>query len=217
MKHESVTVAGVAYPSPYKAAVVLSLQTGIPEETLRWRIKRGYADKWILHPGRLSYRVCTDHTGRRFPTFRALCAAWRQPEKRAAKRLAKGWQLERALTAPPMKPWDPVPCTDHTGRWFPSVTAMCAAWGIERRTWNYRRAVGWSVERALTEEPSHEHPEIRIPRQDHTGRVFPTAEAMCLAWGQTSRRVRGRLLLCWSLKQALTTPARKRRGGDYGL
>lgn len=219
MKHESVTVAGVTYPSPYKAAVVLSQQTGIPEETLRMRIKRGYADKWILHPGRLSYRACTDHTGREFPTFRAMCAAWGQRYITVAKRLERGATIERALTE--QSRWtrrhEGRIVADHTGRWFRSVSAMCEAWGIGRRTWNYRIAAGWSVERALTEDPCHERPAVPMPRQDHTGRVFPSAEAMCAAWGQTSRRVRGRLLLGWTLAQALATPARKRRGGDYGF
>lgn len=215
-QHKSVTVAGVAYPSPYKAAVALSQQTGIPEGTLRLRISRGYADKWILHPGRLSYQACADHTGQEFPTVKAMCAAWGQHYGTVVKRLERGATIEQALTERPRwaRRHEGQAVADHTGRWFPSVTAMCAVWGVDRRTWNYRIAAGWSVERALTEEPSHERPAIRIPRQDHTGRVFPTAEAMCLAWGQTSRRVRGRLFLGWSLKQALTAPGRRwSRGG----
>lgn len=99
-EHKSVTIAGVTYPSPYKAAVALSLRTGIPEGTIRLRISRGYADKWILHPGRLSYRACTDHTGRVFPTAEAMCLAWGQTSRRVRARLVMGWALERALTVP---------------------------------------------------------------------------------------------------------------------
>ena len=218
-RHEPVTIAGVTYPCPYKAAVVLAMQTGIPEETLRMRISRGYADKWILFPGRLSCRACTDHTGREFPTFRAMCAAWGKRYITVAKRLERGATIERALTEPSRwtRRHEGRIVADHTGRWFPSVNAMCAAWGVERRTFNYRLAAGWSQERALTEQSLHEHPAIRMPRQDHTGREFPTAEAMCLAWGQTSRRVRGRLRCGWTLEQALTAPSRVRRGGDHGL
>lgn len=46
---------------------------------------------------------------------------------------------------------------------------------------------------------------------DHTGRDFPTFQAMCEAWGVNPETVRGRLhKMGWSLKSALTTPALKR-------
>lgn len=214
-EHEPVTIAGVTYPSPYKAAVALSLQTGIPEGTIRLRISRGYADKWVLHPGRLSYRPTVDHTGREFPTVKAMCKAWGIAYGTVVKRLERGVSLKTALTAQPMwtRRHEGRPVTDHTGRGFRSVTAMCQAWGIDRRTWLGRIAAGWSLERSLTEPP----PPIRMPRQDHTGKVFPSAEAMCVAWGQTSRRVRGRLVMGWTLEQALTVPGRRWRGGDSGL
>jgi hypothetical protein len=214
-EHEPVTIAGVTYPSHYKAAVVLSLQTGIPEGTIRLRIRRGYADKWILHPGHLSNRACTDHTGREFPTVKEMCKAWGIAYGTVAKRLERGVGLKTALTAQPMwtRRHEGRPVTDHTGREFRSVTAMCQAWRIDRRTWLGRINAGWSLERSLTEPP----PPIRMPRQDHTGRSFPTAEAMCLAWGQTSRRVRARLVMGWSLERALTTPGRRWSRGGRGI
>ena len=214
-EHESVTVAGVTYPSLYKAAVALSQQTGIPEGTIRLRIRRGYADKWILHPGHLSNRACTDHTGREFPTVKEMCKAWGIAYGTVTKRLERGVGLKTALTAPPMwtRRHEGRPVTDHTGREFRSVTAMCQAWRIDRRTWLGRVNAGWSLERSLTEPP----PPIRMPRQDHTGRVFPSAEAMCAAWGQTSRRVRARLVMGWSLERALTAPGRRWSRGGRGI
>lgn len=49
------------------------------------------------------------------------------------------------------------------------------------------------------------------PSTDHTGRVFPTFQAMCEAWGVSPGTVSARLhKMGWSLKNALTTPALKR-------
>lgn len=45
---------------------------------------------------------------------------------------------------------------------------------------------------------------------DHTGRVFPSFQTMCEAWGVSPGTVRGRLHMGWSLRCALTTPALKR-------
>ena len=46
---------------------------------------------------------------------------------------------------------------------------------------------------------------------DHTGRVFPSFQAMCEAWGVSPGLVRVRISqMGWSLRCALTTPALKR-------
>ena len=42
------------------------------------------------------------------------------------------------------------PWTDHTGREFPSFTAMCEAWGMRRDLAKNRVKQGWSIEAALT-------------------------------------------------------------------
>ena len=103
------------------------------------------------------HRPTVDHTGREFPTFRAMCAAWEQPEKRVARRLVNGRSLKDALTAPPAASGrPPEPCTDHTGQEFPSLGAMCAAWGIAQGLFSHRiRGMGWSLERALTTPVRH--------------------------------------------------------------
>lgn len=42
------------------------------------------------------------------------------------------------------------PARDHTGREFPSIAAMAAAWGIPRHTVYTRLLRDWSIERTLT-------------------------------------------------------------------
>lgn len=44
-----------------------------------------------------------------------------------------------------MTPW-----TDHTGRTFPTFTAMCEAWGMRRDLVKHRIKRRWSIEAALT-------------------------------------------------------------------
>lgn len=42
------------------------------------------------------------------------------------------------------------PWTDHTGRVFPTFTALCEGWGVRRDLVKHRIKRGWSIERALT-------------------------------------------------------------------
>lgn len=129
---------------------------GVKYVTYRRRLYKGWGlEKALTYVKR--HRPTVDHTGRKFPTFRAMCATWGQPEKRVARRLVKGWSLEKALTAPPAASGrPPESCTDHTGHEFPSLGAMCAAWGIAQGLFSHRiRGMGWSLERALTTPVRH--------------------------------------------------------------
>lgn len=129
---------------------------GVKYVTYRKRRTRGMGIETALTYVK-RHRPTVDHTGRKFPTFRAMCATWGQPEKRVARRLVKGWSLEKALTAPPAASGrPPESCTDHTGHEFPSLGAMCAAWGIAQGLFSHRiRGMGWSLERALTTPVRH--------------------------------------------------------------
>lgn len=92
-----------------------------------------------------------DHTGKSFPSTRAMCAAWGISPVTYYKRVAKGWSLEQALTTPAGGPPDRV--YDHTGRGFRSTRAMCEAWGVCLTTYRSRIDFGYTVEQALTVEP----------------------------------------------------------------
>lgn len=54
----------------------------------------------------------TDHTGRVFPSFRAMCEAWGVSPGTVSARLHKmGWSLKNALTTPALErsQWHPYP------------------------------------------------------------------------------------------------------------
>lgn len=94
------------------------------------------------------------------------------------------------------------PCTDHTGREFPSVAAMCRAWGIPAVRYYNRRRRNWSLERALSVPAGARHGGCH----DHLGSWFPSQRAMCDHWGVDPEVFGTRRWRNWPLERALTTP-----------
>lgn len=57
-------------------------------------------------------KAATDHTGRVYPTFRAMCEAWGVSPGLVRVRISQlGWSLKNALTTPALKrsQWHPYP------------------------------------------------------------------------------------------------------------
>lgn len=92
-----------------------------------------------------------DHTGKSFPSTRAMCAAWGISSGAYYQRVSHGWSREQALTTPAGGSPDRV--YDHTGRGFRSTRAMCEAWGVCLSTYRSRIDFGYTVEQALTTPP----------------------------------------------------------------
>lgn len=92
--------------------------------------------------------------------------------------------------------------TDHTGREFPTRSAMAAAWGVLGGTLNARLERGWSVQDALTVPVKGRVGPV--PSTDHKGRVFPSQGAMCEAWGVKQQTFLNRRRRGWDLEDALT-------------
>lgn len=150
---------------------------------------------------------CTDHLGNQFPTTTAMCEHWGVPRATYNSRLRKGWSVEEALTdTGPCKRF--IPCTDHTGRKFTNLNAMCRAWYITKNTYHYRRNLGWTVEEALTGTGRYRG---GTPCTDHEGNTFPSQRAMCEAWGISPKTFSGRVSQGMNLEQALTKPRSKSR------
>lgn len=102
---------------------------------------------------------------------------------------------------PAYRPRGMKPCRDHTGREFPSLSAMAAAWGLSPVVLRQRLFQKWPLEKALTGLPG-----CRRVCCDHTGRKFPTVAAMARAWGLSPDCLRERLFRKWPLERALTAP-----------
>ena len=98
------------------------------------------------------------------------------------------------------------PCRDHTGREFPSITAMAAAWGIPLHVLYNRRERDWPLDKALTTPVGHRK---SGPAIDHTGKAYPSAAAMARAWGIDANTLHLRTRYKWPLEKALTIPLRR--------
>lgn len=92
----------------------------------------------------------TDHLGRTYPSLSAMCRAYHISLATYRHRVAVGMDVETALTAPVRPLWNAKPATDHTGREFRSVSAMCAAWGIAPDVYCSRLRRGMNVKEALS-------------------------------------------------------------------
>ena len=99
-------------------------------------------------------KPCTDHTGKKYSSITEMCNAYGiKPETYSRRINTYKWSVQKALTTP-VKPNGGQYCYDHEGTRFKSESLMCKHWGINRKTYRYRRNNGLSVEEALTSKPT---------------------------------------------------------------
>ncbi len=133
---------------------------GIPYNTLRDRIRRGYSvEEALTTPvvdiNYASPKSSTDHKGNVFVSEKEMCRHYGIDRSTFKQRRLRGMSLEDALTMPASTPVH-IPakkCTDHLGNSFDSIKAMCRHYGVNNTTYRVRLRNGWSVEDALTTEP----------------------------------------------------------------
>lgn len=97
------------------------------------------------------------------------------------------------------------PCVDHEGTEYPSVRAMCERWHVNVGTYCMRVSRGWSLAEALCEPARNRNPGRPVRCVDHMGDEWPSAKAMCEAWGVPVRTYLMRRSFGWDLERALTT------------
>ena len=98
-------------------------------------------------------KTCIDHKGNTYPSFSSMAKAYNLTSACLSRRLnIYKWTLEKSLTVP-AKPNGGTTCYDHKGIRYRSLTLMCKAYGIQRKTFSYRIQNGWSIEKALTTPP----------------------------------------------------------------
>lgn len=97
-----------------------------------------------------------------------------------------------------------IPCEDHEGNEYKSLSAMCRKWGITAPTFLRRRESGMSLEQALT-APKRKGP--GRPCKDHKGNAYQSMSDMFRAYGvnQTVYHYRHDVM-GWSQEKALETP-----------
>ena len=122
----------------------------------------------------------TDHEGNAFNSISDLCRHWHIGLSTYRERRKRGWSMKDALTLK-QKSERVVqkPCTDHLGKEYPSLAAMCKHYGLPRTMFSSRLKLGWSLEDALTK------PEIIncVETIDYKERVFPSQGDFCNFYG----------------------------------
>lgn len=200
---------------PWPSESAMCRGWNVPLSTYKGRMARGWTKAQALSvptdgqgPKIIPRKeTIKDHLGQEFVSVGAMCRHWDIDEKVywSRKRLLE-WPLDKILTTPVRNDAaNAVKISDHEGREFPSISAMCRHWGIGLSTYRERRKRGWDVGRALTGQEA----EIKtqpVPCKDHLGNGYPSKNAMCAAWGVTRYCYDSRIALGWSRADALARP-----------
>lgn len=110
-------------------------------------------------------------------------------------------------------------CTDHKGREFPSMRAMCKAWGVDWRLFMHRRQRRWPLDKALTAPKADLSNLPGKPVTDYAGRGFPSIAAMARWYGLPYTTVYWRLRYGWHPERVALEPVneqRRRMSDDQG-
>ena len=156
---------------------------------------------------------CKDHLGNEFPNKKAMCKHYGISYDTFDKRKNdSNMPIKDALTKPTRKQHNG-PCKDHLGNEFPSKKAMCEHYGISESTFSDRiKKRHMSLEETLTTPVEKQH---KGPCKDHLGNEFPNKQAMCEHYSISKGAFEARIYKQhMSLKEALTTPVKKRKKGS---
>ncbi len=199
---------GKEYPS--KAA--MSKAYGIPPNVFYNRIAQGQSLKKALTTP-LHTNSCKDHNGKEYPSMKDMAEAYGISYKQLTGRIKKGWDLEKALTVPVGCGPDGrrIEYRDHTGKVYPTKTAMAKAYGISDKLLYVRLIEGWDLESALTTPVGQGRPVNPEKYKDHKGNGFPSLKAMAEAHGIPYRILTRRLAAGFSMEEALTPPVPGKR------
>ncbi|MBQ9275340.1 MAG: hypothetical protein IJ228_11030 [Succinivibrio sp.] len=163
--------------------------------------RKGLSLEKILTTPPREQKVYKDHLGNEFTSQRAMCEYWGASYGSYAGALKKGMSLEEFLTRKPIAPHTGrrMSCKDHLGNEWPSVKAMCEAYGANPNTFRNLLRKGRTLEDILTHRPARDTTCI-----DHTGRVHSSIAEMCRYWGVTCNQYQYRIKHGGSLEDALT-------------
>lgn len=147
---------------------------------VRSRLRTGWGLEKALTTGNRYERLrenlilqgVADHTGRLHVSKREMAAFWGVRYSLYCTRRIQGMSLAEALLTPDDRFEEIDGTTDHTGRKFPTISAMCKFWRMPLNTYRHRvKWLGWDKERALTSPPDqrfnrHRQKEARNARTD---------------------------------------------------
>lgn len=150
--------------------------------------------------------MVVDHKGYLFKSINEMCKHWNISRNTYKLRISSGWNIEDALTKPPLYELQSIPSKDHLGHSYKSIASMCKVYGVVPRTFVCRIKSGWSVERALTEEVHNTRPRGKVVKS-FEGLEFKSKIAMCKHYGVSKTTYNRRMNANYSQRDSLLIPS----------
>lgn len=177
------------------------IESGMTKErALTLKVKNHSVDK--------SIEARTDHKGNVYDSVHDMCIAYGIVQSTYWGRLKRGYSKEEALTVPAVRrAASEESRTDHKGKLYKNVDAMCSAYGLSRSLYAARRRKGMTKEEALT-TPHEAQVSDKENRTDHNGRVYRSLYEMCRTYGIRKTTYMSRLESGYTKKDALTIPVK---------
>ncbi len=192
-----------AHPTITFAAFYTRLRVGWPMKAAL-KTPRQHANK------RRTYKV----DGQVFKSLKALADGYGLTYRQAYGRMSRGWSKDEIAHGRARK-------ITFRGVTYPSVTALCQAFGADRQRFYARRRGGHSVAQALGLEPfkdkRYERPANRLNRKaiTYNGVKYPSIAELARAYGLKPNIMRLRLLNGWMLKHAVERQVVKRKRASF--
>ncbi len=210
-----------AHPTITFAAFYTRLRVGWPMKAAL-KTPRQHANK------RRTFEV----DGKVFKNLKALADAYGLTYRQVYQRMSRGWSKDeiahgRKKTPKPKPKLRPKKAHGRArkitfrGVTYPSVTALCQAFGANRQRLYARRRGGHSVAQALGLEPfkdkRYERPANRLNRKaiTYNGVKYPSIAELARAYGLKPNIMRLRLLNGWMLKHAVERQVVKRNRASF--
>ena len=164
--------------------------------------------------------MATDHLGCEYKTVQEMCNHYHISVQTYYYRIKHGYTLEQALIFKKedtrniaktkfdncQNPVDKEERIDNLGNIYPSKTQMCEQYGISRGSYDYRRKLGWTVEKALCSPVNRKL--LPVEKRTINGIVYKTVLEIrkdVLNNKISERTLYGLLVNCTSTNEAIQT------------
>ena len=143
-------------------------------------------------------KEAVDFKGIKYKSINQMCEAYNIDPCTFNERLRRGYNLEKALTAPIVSPKKSI--VDFEGNGFDSIVDMCRHYNISIITYRARLRNGWDLKKILTTPIGYNY----IPATDFNGNKYKSVSSMCSHFGIPRKNYIYRINNGWSQKEALT-------------
>ena len=136
----------------YPNQTALADAYGITRTQLRGRLKKGLTlEEALTLPAQYNL-IVEDYKGKKYKSLSDMAKAYNIEKGLLRTRIKKYGNVEKAYERKQERgECTRVPCKDHLGKEFASMTDMCKYWKIDFKKYRDRIKLGWTLEDALTE------------------------------------------------------------------